>query len=153
MADRPKFWLHRTARFWLGLAGLVFLYGAWLSTGVVRWRVARWSNTPSDSTEWIAMIGGGGIKVTRIQRDYPITYPGSGSSGWDIAFQTHFQKMCWAAEWNQGNGPTGFMPNWGAFVPLWMFPVLWTILWPLQLHRADKKEAAYLTKLGYQDGD
>jgi hypothetical protein len=144
MADRPKFWLHRTARFWLGLAGLVFLYGAWISTGIVRWQVARWSNTPSDSTEWIAMIGGGGIKVTRIQRDYPITYPGSGSSGWDTAFQTHFQKMRLAAEWT---------PYSEAFVPLWMFPVLWTILWPLQLHRADKKEAACLTKLGYQDGD
>lgn len=140
MSRRPKFWLHRSSRFWWGLLLLLILLAAWLLTMAKGGRfLYNYDGTNSEHRCRIALRSGG----LDLDFDHWTLAKGTGTpsprSEWRFDSASSIGATLSAEfEWRNEHDYRSLH----LFVPLWIPLLGWVFLWPLWMHRADKKEAA-----------
>ncbi len=142
MSQRPKFWIHRTSRFWGGLLILLFLLAAWILTMT---RSFHTNYGASNSGSWMRVfssVGGGGLQLD--SQHYAYTTPRSRASSSDWRSWTSdglgvrfLPELKWTDELDVRYRERSLK----VFLPFWLPLLGWTFIWPLWMHRADKKEA------------
>ena len=157
MSQRPKMWIHRTRRFWFGLITLILLTGFDLAMGYFACLVA-YQEKPSSfrglrgwSPEIVHVSGfldGGFLYHRTVSSNYYYQYSyrtlarsSSASTGkwtYGLAEKMGFRLL----------PQTTYTDPFGnvckdetyLFLPLWPLILLGAIIWPIWMHRADKKE-------------
>lgn len=147
MSRRPKFWNHRSGRFWRGFGIFLFLFGAWILTMFSYTEVGYLHYGLPSSRFATLKLGNGGLQGIWTTHTYKI--PGSGTPS------PHSE---WVFKLRESNG-ANLAPEFSRrerddhfyfsetrshlFLPLWL-PVLgWIILWFYRMHRQDKQEEMF----------
>lgn len=137
MSQRPKFWMHRTARFWWGLLMLLLLQGAWLFAAY-RGATLTCYGGPGSHSRFAILYGGA---------EFYIFQP---EAGWSKPRNWYFQR-----EYQSGirlepvfTSDTIYSTAsaWKIFLPGWIPVLIWLIWWPLWMRRGDKVEDSIAAK-------
>ena len=149
MPKRPKFWIHRTRRFWFGVCLLVLMVGGTLLMGYYRVDLRHQSlkSLPDDLVETIHRIrlADAGFRLSRAREVIPKgPYTGVGflPSTWSFETEQEYGFKAlpsfkrFKLEGRSGRSITG----WNLFIPGTLPIALVMILWPLWMYRAERKE-------------
>ena len=135
MSRRPKFWMHRSRRFWWGLLILLMLQGAWIyasfSGAMMGYR------EPSGSKSGALAVELGGVRFSRVH--YSRTTPGSTIEWYFDAYGLRGMKL--EPEFNRADFRSGGY-RLSMFLPGWIPVLIWVLWWPLWMRRGDKAEDA-----------
>lgn len=142
MTRRPKFWLHRSHRFWLGLAMMIFLTAFWWSFCFFRYKLSYIIQTPLHRQQyWITLEQGrcmyrDDLYDVRSSRLLPH------ARNWMSEFDRRPGAML-GFEWEITDSfyIFGVSKTRTFGIPLWIPPLIWAVLWPLWMRRADRREA------------
>jgi len=160
MNVRPKFWIHRSGRFWWGLLILVTILAGWFLTVFSESEILREVSAPSGGfSESRFSINNGGIGVSWNDGSLVGGTTSRSPARWKVSFHESRRGLKLAPEWDwsdttypaaKGSGrPSSRFRQLTVFFPLWIPLLGWVILWPLRMHRADKAEDARLRGQGY----
>ncbi|MCH7227298.1 hypothetical protein [Haloferula sp. A504] len=141
MAQRPKLWIHRTRRFWVGAGVLLLLIGTTATFGFCVFRAT------------IALPAESNLKIGiwQITTAHGIATHEGGIIYWreatiidDSRTQFDFAARYQRPRYRWLPGHISFPPELGAdpafFLPLWPLPVLWAIFWITRMVRAERRE-------------
>ena len=141
MSQRPSFWLHRSSRFWRGLVLLLLLLGCWIYTSLDGAQVGRWTHRTGNLMSFLLSADRGGLGISyHLNTEMGGLPSGTSKGGWYFRSYSRGAKLAPSFEWmsrHRGRYPE---KTYELFVPLWIPLGLWVVLWPLWMHRADKKE-------------
>jgi hypothetical protein len=148
LPQRPKFYLHRSRRFWNGLA-LLFILSAWLMAAWFQpfkitfgnWNsYSSWRGDMLDSVSITQMDGGLILCLEEYRNPF---YGVAAIATW----KSEFEKLApFSSSSHYGFSPdcSTSKGSWGSsrevFVPIWLLIAVWAILWPLWIRRGDKLE-------------
>ena len=155
LPKRPKFYLHRSRRFWGGLVFLLVLTSWMFATCHVPFRltVGKWTSFSGwrgtqQNGAGISMQDGGMVLF------FEHCNPGHPEFGSPTDWQVDYQQIDRSnSEFHYGfipeysNTSTSWETSGEVFVPIWVIIILWTILWPLWIRRGDRKEEERFRKL------
>ncbi len=145
--QRPKFYLHRSRRFWGGLVVLMLLFVWWhLSRGMnIKFKLGRFESSSlaysERSDQAILGLDSGSLVFRYFHFDI-------GNLGvkrhayWDLEIDQSGRGYARISRW----WPTGWLDidagifHTGLSLPIWIILILWSILWPLWIRRGDKLE-------------
>jgi hypothetical protein len=145
MPRRPKLYIHRTRRFWVGL-------GVLLALGVVAIGSGSFTSGFKVKNESIRTTGGSPtVHGWRLELG---TIEGCITASWiqwDVNHSHHLAAPGWEWDGFFRRFPTGhrLLPTiekdpWfdehTLFLPLWPLPVLWAIIWITRMVRAERRE-------------
>jgi len=142
---RPKFWLHRSRRFWGGLVVILMLSALWVASMCFEICMScdrtGLSISALDHVRFASVglkRGGAGANFFELgNQSIPLT----GSNIWSWKSIEGSKTFQWLPSFNSRRTKIPVHEtNITFFLPLWPFPLLWLILWPLWMARADKKE-------------
>ena len=165
MSKRPTLWIHHTRRFWFGLALLLLMTGFVTAMGyyacLTSYRTKRPPITPhgnADTIDYVAGFTHGGFMYHRTDPSTHLyhlhsAYMHHSIGKWSVVFgeRIGFKPLpeITFVDWQgmeQSDEPY-------LFLPLWPLVVIAAILWPIWMHRADKKEAETFANPEIPDSD
>ncbi len=138
MPHRPKLWIHRTRRFWVGLGVLLFLLALYFLSGegLLGFTAIRSATPTAPEIELELELGSGGLLISKDEDRVSSLHRHPISRGWD--FDYYFIHIgfgtFWTPEWDHHRG------EWSLFLPLWPLPVLWAVIWITRMVRAERRE-------------
>jgi hypothetical protein len=141
VSQRPRFWIHRSGRFWRGFGIFLFLFGAWILTMHTTSHVRYSRYGASSSVSASLALNNGGL-VFRWERAISKT-PSSHSSGSDWDFDTsrsNGASLSPRFEWKTYDYTLLLVTILHIFLPLWLPLAGWTLFWFYHMHRQDKRE-------------
>lgn len=141
MNRRPKFWIHRSARFWLGLLGFAFMLGSWIVSSFWVVEVRNLSIGSSSFSSFRAGFGGGGIMIEKSYIEGSAGEFGAAHSEWStritripgMGLNPNFE---WFADKGRWHKPRRIE----LFIPLWIFLLPCSLGWIVWMYRGDKRE-------------
>ena len=168
LPKRPKFYLHRSRRFWGGLGFLVFLLGCWAcavqTVSIVSYQKdyafafdrveSPAAYTPDGPnyfmTSFYCLSQEQGCLVIYVwkaeqpsERGHPM--PGRWEGACRMADSSEEQPIRWSPAWIQKN--VEMYETDRLYLPIWPLIALWAILWPVWIRRGDKLEEKRFLKL------
>ncbi|QJE95602.1 hypothetical protein [Luteolibacter luteus] len=144
MSQRPKFWIHRSGRFWKGFGIFLFLFGTWIITMFSTSHVdySKYSASSSVSASLTLNNGGLGFRSERSTSKTPSS--GSRHSNWDIdTSRANGASLNPVFEWKTHDYQLFSVKILRIFLPLWLPLVGWTAFWFYHMHRQDKREEKF----------
>lgn len=143
MARRPKFWIHRSGRFWRGFAVFLFLFAAWVLTMFSHSEV-RYSHSDLSSARVASLtLEDGGLRAawtTEIYKAASSRAP-SPRSDWDFDLrESHGARLSPEFSRKTSDWRYGSETNLHLFLPLWLPLLAWTVFWIYRMYRQDQRE-------------
>lgn len=160
--QRPKFYLHRSRRFWFGIVSGLFLAACWFRSLESLRGLSYREFHPLDlyiadeQTRSLAIlngtlqfrhfkafqdIGGGTPRRFEITTWRLISEPEE-----PLWLQQTYGR--WLPSWGQTDAASEFGVNdWRLVIPLWPIPIAWTGLWIALAIRGNRKKEAYFRQV------
>lgn len=145
MSQRPKFWIHRSGRFWGGFAIFLFLFGAWILCMFSYAEVVHLKLHGSSMRSASLKLDDGGIDGVWAIQTYA---PASGRSfpsrsEWKFVL-TQSKGAILKPELSRDRQSWGHstLERYRFFLPLWLPLLAWTLYWIYRMYRQDKREEA-----------
>lgn len=145
MSRRPRFWLHRSSRFWGGFLLLLLLLGGWLYTSLGGVQAGRWQykHKPRHSTSLVISADRGGIGFSYKVNPYFESVPAARSpTGWYLVSFRNGARLMPEFIWQSHDDPGLARKEFVIFLPLWIPLVLWIACWLRWMRRGDQGEDA-----------
>ena len=139
MNRRPKFWIHRSSRFWSGLLVMLLLFGAWIHSMQRGISVIYWTEG-KDAINLTAGITQGGL-----QAEYAFwANAGSGATTRTRHWLAHGSpagaRLIPRLEWKKRMQSGLPLRYFQLFIPLWIPLLAWIGYWLWWMRRGDVKE-------------
>ncbi len=145
LPQRPKFYLHRSRRFWGGLVVLIFLFGLWHMAQRKSLELAltqRKAITPGyeDVCDYLTLSQRSGSFIFRYRHDEFGNLGVKPPTSWDLEMDQSGADPV-AKVWPSGKFQMSAIDFEFEFsLPIWILLLFWAILWPLWIRRGDKLE-------------
>lgn len=152
MSQRPKFWIHRSGRFWRGFGIFLCLFGAWILTMFSTSHV-RYSKYGTSSSVSVSLaLNNGGLRIRSERATSKTPSSGSAGSDWDIdTSRANGASLDPVFGWTTHDYHLLSVKSLHIFLPLWLPLLGWTAFWFYHMHRQDKREERFYGTRSRQD--
>lgn len=138
MPQRPKLWIHRTRRFWVGLVILLLLLAGYFISGEgsLECSATRFGTASNDYGTYVELeLERGGLLVSKQLDPFAPTRSMMGRT-WSFYFNSSYASLGTKLTPDWDYDPD----EWHLFIPLWPLPILWAAFWISRMVRAERRE-------------